>query len=74
MEVGEDSEGMIPTVQLQFTGADFQINNGADADGRKISVVLYIHGVSSLKKHFIYHIIRKMNCKYLHFNLFVILS
>jgi len=49
MEVGEDSEGMIPTVQLQFTGADFQINNGADADGRKISVVLYIHATAFLR-------------------------
>ena len=51
MEVGEDSEGMIPTVQLQFTGADFQINNGADADGRKISVVLYIHDRSGGDRH-----------------------
>lgn len=49
MEVGEGSEGMTPMVLLQFTGADFQINTGADQDGRKVSVVLYVHATAFLR-------------------------
>lgn len=49
LEVGEDSEGMSPSVVLQFTGADLQINSGADQEGRQISVVLYLHATACLR-------------------------
>lgn len=48
MEVEGASEGAAATVQLQLTGADFQID-GADDEGRQIAVTLYFHAVALLR-------------------------
>lgn len=49
LEVGDGCEGMVPSVRLQLTGADIQVNGSADEEGREISVVLYLHATAFLR-------------------------
>ena len=49
MEVEGAPEGAEPTVQLQLTGADLQIDGG-DAEGREIAVTLYLHATALLRQ------------------------
>ena len=47
MEVEGAPEGAEPTVRLQLTGADLQVDGG-DAEGREIAVTLYLHATALL--------------------------
>ena len=49
MEVEGVPEGAEPTVQLQLTGADLQVD-GADAEGREIAVTLYLHATALVRQ------------------------
>ena len=49
MEVEGAPEGAEPTVQLQLTGADLQVDGG-DAEGREIAVTLYLHATALLRQ------------------------
>ena len=49
MEVEGAAEGAEPTVQLQLTGADLQVD-GADAEGREIAVTLYLHATALVRQ------------------------
>ena len=49
MEVEGAEEGAVPSVQLQLTGADFQID-GDDPEGRQIAVTLYLHATALLRR------------------------
>lgn len=49
MEVEGTGEGAAASVQLQLTGADFQID-GDDAEGRQIAVTLYLHATALLRE------------------------
>lgn len=49
MEVEGASEGTTAALQLQLTGADFQIDGG-DPEGRQIAVTLYLHATALLRE------------------------
>ncbi len=49
MEVEGVSEQAIPSVQLQLTGCDLQIDGG-DEEGRQIAVTLYLHATAMLRE------------------------
>ena len=49
MEVEDAAEGCVPTLRLQLTGSDFQID-GDDAEGRQIAVTLYLHATALLRE------------------------
>lgn len=49
MEVEGASEGCIPSLRLQMTGTDLQID-GDDAEGRQIAVTLYLHAIALLRE------------------------
>ena len=49
LEVEGAPEGAEPSVRLQFTGADLQVD-GADAEGREIAVTLYLHATALLRQ------------------------
>lgn len=49
MEVEGAAEGCIPSLRLQMTGTDLQID-GDDAEGRQISVTLYLHAIALLRE------------------------
>ena len=49
LEVEGALEGAEPSVRLQFTGADLQVD-GADAEGREIAVTLYLHATALLRQ------------------------
>ena len=49
MEVEGAAEGCIPTLRLQMTGTDLQID-GDDAEGRQIAVTLYLHAIALLRE------------------------
>ena len=49
MEVEGTAEGTEASVRLQVTGADVQIDGG-DAEGRDISVTLYLHAAALLRQ------------------------
>ena len=49
LEVEGAPEGTEPSVRLQFTGADLQVD-GADAEGREIAVTLYLHATALLRQ------------------------
>jgi hypothetical protein len=49
MEVDGAPEGASPTVQLQLTGTDLQID-GEDPEGRQIAVTLYLHAAALLRE------------------------
>ena len=49
MEVEGAAEGAEPTVQLQLTGVDLQVDGG-DAEGREIAVTLYLHATALLRQ------------------------
>ena len=46
---GGGREGAEPTVLLQLTGADLQVDGG-DAEGREIAVTLYLHATALLRQ------------------------
>ena len=49
MEVEGASEGAAPSVHLQLTGTDLQID-GDDPEGRQIAVTLYLHATALLRE------------------------
>ena len=49
MEVEGAPEGAAPSLQLQLTGTDFQID-GDDPEGRQIAVTLYFHATALLRE------------------------
>ena len=49
MEVEGAAEGCIPSLRLQMTGTDLQID-GDDAEGRQIAVTLYLHAIALLRE------------------------
>ena len=49
MEVEGASEGAAPSVRLQLTGTDLQID-GEDPEGRQIAVTLYLHATALLRE------------------------
>jgi len=49
MEVEGAAEGAVPSVQLQVTGTDFQIN-GDDPEGRQIAVTFYFRATALLRE------------------------
>ena len=49
MEVEGASEGAIPSLQMQLTGSDVQID-GDDPEGRQIAVTLYCHATALLRQ------------------------
>ena len=49
MEVEGSSEGTIPSLQMQLTGSDLQID-GDDPEGRQIAVTLYCHATALLRQ------------------------
>lgn len=49
MEVEGAAEGALPSLRLQMTGADLQVD-GADAEGRQIAVTLYLHAIAFLRE------------------------
>ena len=49
MEVEGASESACPSLQLQLTGTDIQID-GDDAEGRRFSVTLYLHATALLRE------------------------
>ena len=49
MEVEGAAEGCIPSLRLQMTGTDLQVD-GDDAEGRQISVTLYLHAIALLRE------------------------
>ena len=49
MEVDDEAEGAEPTVLLQLTGAEVQIDGGDD-EGREIAVTLYLHAAALLRR------------------------
>lgn len=49
MEVEGASEGAVPSLQMQLTGSDLQID-GDDPDGRQIAVTLYCHTTAMLRE------------------------
>ncbi len=48
MEIEDAPEGTVPSLRLQFTGTDLQID-GADDEGRQIAVTLYFHVTALLR-------------------------
>ena len=50
LEVEGASENAQVSVQLQFTGTDFQVGSAADREGRQITVTLYLHAFSILRQ------------------------
>ena len=49
MEIEGAAEGCIPSLRLQMTGTDFQID-GDDAEGRQIAVTFYLHAIALLRE------------------------
>ena len=49
MEIEGAAEGCVPSLRLQLTGADLQID-GDDAEGRQIAVTLYLHATVLLRE------------------------
>ena len=49
MEIEGAAEGCVPSLRLQLTGADLQID-GDDAEGRQIAVTLYLHATALLRE------------------------
>lgn len=49
MEVDGAAEGCTPTLRMQLTGTDFQID-GDDAENRQIAVTLYLHATAFLRE------------------------
>ena len=49
MEVEGAAEGCTPSLRLQMTGTDLQID-GDDAEGRQIAVTLYLHATALLRE------------------------
>lgn len=49
MEVEGATEGCTPSLRLQLTGTDLQID-GDDAEGRQIAVTLYLHATALLRE------------------------
>ena len=45
MEIEGAAEGAVPSLQLQLTGTDLQID-GDDPEGRQIAVTLYFHATA----------------------------
>jgi len=50
MEVDGAREDSTAFVQLQFTGTDIQVGGAADQDGRRITVTLYLHAFSAIRR------------------------
>ena len=49
MEIEGAAEGCTPSLRLQLTGSDLQID-GDDAEGRQIAVTLYLHATALLRE------------------------
>ncbi len=49
MEIEGATEGCTPSLRLQLTGTDLQID-GDDAEGRQIAVTLYLHATALLRE------------------------
>ena len=49
LELDGDAEGAEPTVLLQITGEDLQIDGG-DSEGREIAVTLYLHAAALVRR------------------------
>lgn len=49
MEIEGAAEGAVPSLQLQLTGTDLQID-GDDPEGRQIAVTLYFHATALLRE------------------------
>ena len=50
MEIGNLNGEATASVQLQFTGTDFQVSGSGDQDGHRISVTFYLHAVALLRQ------------------------